>query len=407
MSHIPWVEAYKPQRVEEIAGNKKAIAQVLAWLSKWERGKIPSKRALLIWGPPGIGKTLLVEVLSKQKGYELVQMNASDWRTADAIRRVSGMASSSGGLFGRMRIILLDEIDGISPQDKGAVREICRIIEKTRHPIILIANDAWDPKLAPLRKYCEMIAFKRLGIRDVVAYLKKFCRKLGIQADDAALRLLAKKCEGDMRSALNDLQAIAEGKKRITVKDVELIPPRDRKKEIFDALRRVFYSSTCRGAKSALAITDLDPDMFFQWIYENAPSQITDPEDLARVMEALAKADYYMRIARQKQMWNLLRYAFDLMTAGVAMARQKSKPKWAKMRFPTLIKELAATKEQRELLAKACRKIGKRCHISSKRAFYEYLPLLKLMVEKDPDLKKKIARSFNLKDEELKVLFGS
>ena len=403
-----WTIKHKPKTLAEVVGNKEAKRKLLEWIKSWEKG-VPNKRAAFLYGPPGIGKTVTVEALANDLNMELVEKNASDYRTENAIKRFAGLASQYGTLFGRKRLILLDELDGISGQeDRGGLAAITNIVKTAMCPIILIANDPYDPRFSTLRSLCLMIEFKKPSAREIVPLLRRICLKEGIEAEEAALKFIAQRAQGDVRSAINDLQALAQGKKRLTYDDVAWLAYRDRKEQIFNVLRLIFYAKTCSAAKSAMAMADVDPDMLFEWIYENAPYHLKDPHDLAEAMEALAKADIYRGRVRLTQDWKLASYMIDLMTAGVAMARKRTKPSgWIPMKFPQRIKWLSKTRAERQLADAIAQKIKRRCHISAKRAIEEYIPYLKIIFENNPEMAAKIADRLGLDSEMIGYLAGS
>ena len=215
-----WTIKHKPKTLAEVVGNKEAKRKLLEWIKSWEKG-VPNKRAAFLYGPPGIGKTVTVEALANDLNMELVEKNASDYRTENAIKRFAGLASQYGTLFGRKRLILLDELDGISGQeDRGGLAAITNIVKTAMCPIILIANDPYDPRFSTLRSLCLMIEFKKPSAREIVPLLRRICLKEGIEAEEAALKFIAQRAQGDVRSAINDLQALAQGKKRLTYDDV-------------------------------------------------------------------------------------------------------------------------------------------------------------------------------------------
>ncbi|MEM3356975.1 MAG: AAA family ATPase, partial [Candidatus Bathyarchaeia archaeon] len=106
--YATWTVKHKPVSVAEIVGNIEAIKTFSEWIKSWSKG-VPKKRAAFLYGSPGVGKTVTVEALAKDLGMELVEKNASDYRTEEAINRFAGLASQYGSLFGARRIILLDE----------------------------------------------------------------------------------------------------------------------------------------------------------------------------------------------------------------------------------------------------------------------------------------------------------
>jgi replication factor C large subunit len=340
---------------------------------------------------------------------ELVEKNASDYGTEDAINHFAGLASQYGSLFGGKRIILLDELDGLTGNaDRGGVKAITGIIKTARCPIVLIANNAYDPRFATLRSYCLLIEFKKPPAGEVAKHLKHISNHEGINADENALKFIAQRSEGDVRSAVNDLQALAQGKQRLTYDDVSWLGYRDRQDSIFNVLRMIIYGRTCLGAKRAVDMADVDIDMLFEWIYENVPAHLSDPRDLAQAMDALSMADVYRGRIRSTQDWSFTRYVIDYMTAGVAMARQNSKVHgWIPFRFPNRIKMLSRSKAERATQLRIGLKIKRKCHISATRASKEVLPYLKIIFKNNAAMAAGLAKWLDLDTEMIEYLVGN
>jgi replication factor C large subunit len=390
-----WTEKYRPSKISQVVGNKEAVTEFLAWIETWRKGR-PSKKAALLYGPPGVGKTSLVHAFAKENGWEVIELNASDFRTREVIERVVGAASTLGSITGATgRIILVDEVDGIDVRaDTGAVQALTRLIGETRVPIVLVANDPWDPKLAALREMCQLIQFRRIPKPTVASVIKKIATSEGLKISEDKIKEIAEKSGGDLRSALNDLQIAAAA-------DLE-VAERDREKEIFAALTSVFHSGKYSEAVAALQNLDLEPAEFFTWVLDNVPDQLT-VEDLASAMEFLSKADLFLQRVNLKQSWGFLRYAVPLMTAGVAVSK-KAKPKqFVKYSYPSRIRFLSSTRAERELLDGICLKIGRALHMSSRKARTEMLPFVKLMLTHNG---RGLAEFFNLTQRELEYLKG-
>jgi len=405
-SYVPWTLKYKPRTLSEVVGNEEAKAKILKWVQSWDK-KPPKKRALFLYGPPGTGKTVSIEALAADLGMELVQSNASDYRTADAVNRFAGRASQFGTLSGKKRLILFDELDGIvGSADRGGLREVTDVAKNARAPIILTANSAYDPRFSTLRGHCQLIEFKKPTKTQIIRHLRNICREEGIEAADEALNLIAERASGDIRSAMNDFQALGQGKKRLTYDDVSWLASRDRKEVIFNALRAVFYSKDALDAKRAADTADIDPDMFLEWVYENLPYHVKDPKELAAVMDMLALADIYRGRIRATQDWSLMRYFIDFMTAGVAASWSKRAPGWVPFRFPSRIGSMSRSKADRAMLSAIGMKIGKRCHTSSSCAVKEVLPYLRIMMQNNAETKTGLARWLDLDEEMTAYLSG-
>ncbi|MCL7388080.1 MAG: replication factor C large subunit [Thaumarchaeota archaeon] len=404
---VPWVEKYRPKRVSEVIGNKEAIEAFLNWMASWEKGR-PSKKAAFLYGPAGVGKTSLVIAYATEKGYDLVEVNASDWRTAEKVKAIVGSACEFATLDGmRKRIVLVDEVDGIAGQeDAGGIPAIRDAIEKTKVPIVLIANDPWSPRLATIREMCEMIEFKHVPKNLIISHLRKICALEGLECGDDVLKAIAERSNGDVRSAINDLQALAMAGPKIDGSTLAALGYRDRVKEIFSALVQVFHAKSIKDAWASTENIDVDIDTFFNWVLDNAPQQLTDPEDLERAMDFLAKADLYFARIKRMQRWNLLRYAVPLMTGGIALSKKKTPKSFVKFSFPQKIRMLQATKHERDLRNGLASKIASKCHMSSYKANIEMLPFLSFIIKNDGNIANGLARFFELSESELSYLSG-
>src|SRR5437879_9534251 len=117
MSVDPWKTRYSPRTSKEVAGNKPVIEKLRDWIESWSKGR-PSKAAVLLYGPAGVGKTSVTEALAREHGWDLGEINASDKRSGDILAKVAGLASTQSTLFSKGRLILLDEVDGINLGDE-------------------------------------------------------------------------------------------------------------------------------------------------------------------------------------------------------------------------------------------------------------------------------------------------
>ena len=408
MSNIPWVIKYRPKRIAEVEDQDDAKRKFVAWLQSWLKGR-PAKKAALLYGPPGSGKTSLVEAAAKEYNLELIEMNASDFRRRKDIERVAKIAASQMSLFSRKgKIILLDEVDGISGRaDAGGLEAILELIKITRHPIVMTANDPWDPKLRPLREESELIEFKRLPKTTIINVLRKICLAEELKCDYNALSYIAEKSEGDLRSAINDLEAIGRAYNHVTLALVKaMVRPRDREHTPFEALRNLFTSRYVWQAKMAITQTNVDYETMMQWINENIPYQLTDPEDLWRAYESLSRADQYFGRIRKSGSWDLLAYVFDLMGPGVALARKKTRYKWVKYNFPQKILLMSKTKQVREIRGALARHIASRILTSSAVVKSDVLPYLKVIFENNPLYAARLAIGLELTENMIKYLAG-
>jgi len=388
-----WTEKYRPGSPEGIISQKKAVEESLACLQAWKPGT-----GLLLHGPPGTGKSLLVELLASGRDFQLLRMNASDKRTAGEVESVLGEASKQMPLFHKGKIILLDELDGIAGGDRGAVGAIVKLVKTSKFPVFLIANDPWKPKLLPLRACCRFVKFSKVNSLSVAKRLREICAEEGIEPEPDALKSLARWSQGDMRSALLDLQTLCQGRKSLGIKDLESLGFRERGASMFESLPVIFHSRSLSASRKAMQETDKDPDDVFWWVEQNMPQELKTPEELSIGLELLAKADLFKQRIRKHQNWRFKAYMSDLISGSAV--HKESHTGWVQYRPPDKILMMGRTRMRRAMMLALCSKIGGKIHCSPSRVRKDVLPYLKLILKKERGL----AEALELAPEELKVL---
>jgi len=409
MSHarIPWIIKYRPKRIDDVIDQEEAKNSFIQWINSWLKGT-PSKKAALLYGPAGCGKTSLVEAVANEYKLELVEMNASDFRRKEDIERIAKVASTTRSLVKKGKIILLDEVDGINPRaDAGAIDAILHLVEVSKYPVVMTANDPWNQSLKPLRDISVMIGFKRLTENTVITVLKKICQSERITCSDDALEEIAKRSSGDLRSAINDLEAVAEGFGKVTLDLVKALTTyRNREYAPYEALSRLFNAKYVFQARQAVTETNIDTDTMMIWINEHIPTYYEDIEEIARAYDALSKADVYRGRIVKSGSWDLLSYVIDMAGPGVAYARKVYKYKWKKFTSPARLQLLAQYKKTRETLNEIASILSSRLLISKQRVKSEVIPYLRVIFKHNPVKAAKIAYEYGFSEEMIKVITG-
>ena len=199
-----WSEKYRPKKPDQLIGNEEARLALAVWLSKWK----PGAKAALLVGPPGTGKTTFVNLLARETGMNLVDLNASDVRTKEKLKSRMGEAMSTVSLFGERSLIFLDEVDGLAGRsDYGAVEFIKDSVKESQNPIVMAANDPDSDEVRKLSSFCIAVRFRPPPPREVEMYLREIAQGEGLVVGDAELRACVRDAAGDVRQAINLLQS--------------------------------------------------------------------------------------------------------------------------------------------------------------------------------------------------------
>ena len=377
-----WVEKYRPKKIEDIIGNEEAKATFIEWL----KGKRKTKKAVLLYGPPGVGKTALANAAAKECGFSIIEMNASDTRSEKAVNAIAKPATSYLALDtftteSQGNLLFLDEVDGIAGnEDRGGVSAIIEIVEKSRVPVIMAANDPDIDKLRPLKKVCLLVRFHQIRLPLIIALLQKICLLEHVKADFEALEHIAQNSQGDVRSAINDLQSLCEENHVLTLQDTMALASRNKDISMDETLRGFFAAKSIEEVSSLLFRSSIDYDEFIMSVADNLPRRYPNADELAAAYDYVSQADLFRgRIGTEH--WHLLKYFFNELSEAAAVAPESYKP-FEFISPPIRIITLFWTKGKRTMLDSICGKIGAQCHVSHSKAKHDFVPFVKIMLQK-------------------------
>ncbi|MBI1970072.1 replication factor C large subunit [Candidatus Woesearchaeota archaeon] len=398
-SNPPLTKKYQPKTVKEILGQEKALRELQLYLKDFQKGR---RKAAILYGPPGSGKTIAVYTLAQEHNLEVLELNASDFRNADQIESVLGSAVKQRSLFSKGKIILVDEIDGLSgKQDRGGIQALTKLVSESRFPIICTANNPFDQKFASLRKKAALIEFQHLHYLAIYQVLQHICKKEHIQYEEDALKTLARMAGGDCRAAINDLQILTERKKKLEKRDVELLSQREQQETIIQALVKIFKTTDPSIAIASLNNVDEDYDRIMLWLDENMPKEYKKTEDLARAYDYLSKADMFNRRIRRWQHWRFLVYVNAFLTAGIAVSKKEKYPGFTGYQPPGRILKLWQANMKYQKRKSIAEKIAAKTHTSTSRVIQDTLPYIKEIFKKDKEQGRKLQEEFDLEQEEV------
>ncbi|MFB6085628.1 MAG: replication factor C large subunit [Halodesulfurarchaeum sp.] len=368
-----WTERYRPDTLSAVRGNDSARDEFEEWADTWTE----HREAVILHGSPGVGKTSAAHALAADRGWDVIELNASDQRTGDIVDRVAGEAARSGTLSGGSggrKLVILDEADNLhGTVDRGGTQAITRLVKEATQPVVLIANEYYEMSRG-LRNACRDIEFRDVSKRSILPVLRDICRREGIEYEDEALSVIAEKNDGDLRSAINDLQALAETTTVLEVGDV-VTGNRDRSEGIFPFLDAVLKEEDAEGALKTAYDVDETPDDLINWVEDNVPKDY-EGRELARAYDALATGDRWLGRVRSTQEYGYWRYVTDSVAAGVAAAREGTKSGWTRYGPPSYWSKLGrsrGTRETRDYVARKIAEVGGMSMGTARRVVLPYV----------------------------------
>ena len=417
-----WPEKYRPESLSDLIGNTKTINDLKNWANSW--GNKTTKKGVILSGPPGCGKTSAAIGLANDMGWEVIELNASDTRSGAVIEGIAlraGLFQTFGnkGVSSR-NLILLDEADNLYERaeqskkkvknysDRGGKKAIAKTLELTKQPVVITVNDIYNLTKgtgSKIKRLALTLKFQRPSAVSVTMVLNKVCESEKLEISQDTIRAMAEVAKGDLRAAINDLQSLSEGNKKILVEDVKKLGSRDREIEMFDTLNVIFNSDNYEDPRTAIFNLNEQPREVATWVSDNIPIMYKHPSDIERAYDKVAYADLLLARVINNQNYGLWGYASELMSSGVALS--KAHPTTGRrLQFPSWIRKMGASRFQRGYRDSLAKKIGGATHQSIKETKMEQLAVLSIVCQNDHGKAARIAGKLDLNENELATLMG-
>uniref|UniRef100_A0A2P2LH61 Replication factor C subunit 1 n=1 Tax=Rhizophora mucronata TaxID=61149 RepID=A0A2P2LH61_RHIMU len=350
-SYLTWTEKYRPKLLNDIVGNQAVVNQLHNWLKNWNEQFLESgykgkgkkqndpsaKKAVLLSGTPGIGKTTSAKLVCQMLGFQAIEVNASDSRGKADAKIYKGIGGSNANCIKELvsnealgvdmdrskhpkTVLIMDEVDGMSAGDRGGIADLIASIKISKIPIICICNDRYSQKLKSLVNYCMLLSFRKPTKQQMAKRLMQIANAEGLQVNQIALEELAERVNGDMRMAINQLQYMSLSMSVIKYDDVRkrlISSGKDEDISPFTAVDKLFgFDGGKLKMDERINLSMSDPDLVPLLIQENyinyKPSSIGKDDNgvkrmslIAHAAESISNGDIINVQIRRYRQWQL------------------------------------------------------------------------------------------------------
>ena len=287
-----WIEKYRPQTLDDVYGQEEIVERLRSYI---ERDDVPH---LLFAGPAGVGKTTSATAIARAiygddwRG-NFLELNASDERGIDVVRdRIKNFARSSFGGHD-YRIIFLDEADSLTNDAQSALR---RTMEQFSDNTRFILSCNYSSKIIdPIQSRCAVFRFSPLGDDAIADQTRDIAEAEGIELTDDGLDALVYAAGGDMRRAINSLQAAATTGEVVDEEAVYMITSTARPEDIETMVQAAIdgeFTTARKKLETLIVDTGMAGGDIIDQLHRTVWDFDLDERAAVKLMERIGEADY-------------------------------------------------------------------------------------------------------------------
>ena len=378
-----WTERHRPKSESHLEGNEAQRQKIRKWLDDWKTG-VPKNKAILLVGPPGVGKTTVARAIAQDMGWNVIELNASDARNAASIRKAATKGATHRSLFfnpednDKKTLILIDEVDHLSgglrsvsesrindaikvnldssetvqlKGDTGGKAELLKSLSETKQPVILACNEVmglwgkssnWRSTRDRFQRLLTTINFDRASKDALRNIARRVLKSENIDYDTPAVEALISSNPGDLRALVRDLQVICASSKNSIDKNtvVEYVESseRDVSVEVFPGLAKLYKSKTSQDAIKLGISIDKSPSELLNWIHWNNPSIFTDKIAVDRGNKALCQSSKMLMAMYENTAHRSWYWSSQISGLAASVVNQKDMPEKLFPSYPNFLR---------------------------------------------------------------------
>jgi len=289
-----WVEKYRPMKLDDVFGQEETFERLKSYVSSCN---LPH---LLFTGPPGVGKTASAVSIAREMfgdgwNENFTELNASDERGIDIVRNKIKTFAKTAPIGGAsFKIIFLDEADALTNDAQSALR---RTMERYSGNCRFILSCNYSSKIIePIQSRCAVYRFKSLTDEAITKRIRYIAGQEGLTITDGGVVAMVYVAGGDMRKAVNSLQAAAFIQKDIDEETVYKITATARPEDVLDLIRTAL-SGQFKEARDKLNTLVFDQGLSADDVLNQIYRALFKVEELSdnemiHLIDAVGEADF-------------------------------------------------------------------------------------------------------------------